>query len=225
MSGRGGTSGPTQVPGWVLRANAVIDRLLLVVKVNLLWLLLSLAGLIVLGVAPASVAVAEVLIADRHGAGVRVLPRMWASFRAQFLRANVRLLPLLIVQAGSASMLWIVLTGGAPGTAMTIVLSGLAVMSLGWSLLSSAMIVAVPRLLRQDLLIAWRLALLLPGALPGRSVLLVLALTAWTPLCAMLRPLAPLFGAAVAIDLATALLSCRVAGLLEEIDGAGSTDG
>lgn len=220
MSGRGGTSGPTQVPGWVLRANAVIDRLLLVVKVNLLWLLLSLAGLIVLGVAPASVAVAEVLIADRHGAGVRVLPRMWASFRAQFLRANVRLLPLLIVQAGSASMLWIVLTGGAPGTAMTIVLSGLAVMSLGWSLLSSAVIVAVPRLLRQDLLITWRLALLLPGALPGRSVLLVLALTAWTLLCAMLRPLVPLFGAAVAIDLATSLLSCRVADLLEEIGRA-----
>lgn len=224
MSGRGVTSGPTQVPGWALRANEVIDRLLLAVKLNLLWLLLSLTGLIILGVAPASVAVAEMLIADRHGTRVRVLPQMWATFRAQFLRANLRLLPLLAVQAGSVSMLWIVLAGGAHSTATAVGLSGLAAVSLGWSLLSSAAIVAVPRLLRQDLLITWRLALLLPGALPVRSVLLLLALTGWTALCAMLRPLAPLFGAVVAIDLATALLGRRAERLLEEIDGADATD-
>ena len=118
-------------------------------------------------------------------------------------------------------MLWTVLTGARPARRMTIV-PRISQMSLGWSLLSSAMIVAATAAPGSADHLAPRSAA--AGCAPGRSVLLVLAPTAWT--CQRdLRPLVPLFGAAVAIDLATALLSCRVAGLLEEIDGAGSTDG
>lgn len=205
-----------------MRANEMIERVLLVLRVNLLWMLLSLLGLVVAGVAPASVAAADALIASRHGAKVRVLPLMWSAYRRQFIGANLRLLPLLVVQLGSAAMIWIVIGGGTPGQVAAFVLSGLAVASLAWSSLSAAAIVAVPRLRRQDLLVTWRLALLLPGALPGRSILLILALSVWLVLCAALWPLALLVGAGAAIDLATSLLGRRTELLLEDLARSGT---
>lgn len=205
-----------------MRANEVIERVLLVLRVNVLWLLLSLLGLIVAGIAPASVAAGEAFVASRHGAKVRVLPLMWSSYRRQFVGANLRLLPLLIVQAGSTAMIWIIVGGGGPGQVPAVVLSGLAVISLAWSLLSAASIVAVPRLRRQDLLVTWRLALFLPGALPGRSMLLLLALAVWSVLCATVWPLALLVGAATAIDLATSLLGRRTELLLEDLERSGT---
>lgn len=218
MSRTGGSAGPTQVPGWVMRANEGIERVLLVLRVSILWLLLSLLGLGVAGVAPASAAAADAFIASRHGAKVRVLPVMWEAYRRQFVGVNLRLLPLLVVQLGSTAMIWIIIGGGTPGQVSAMVLSGLAVASLAWSLLSAAAIVAVPRLRRQELLVTWRLALLLPGALPGRSVLLILGLAVWIVLCAWLWPLALLLGAGGAIDLATAVLGRRTELLLEDLE-------
>lgn len=205
-----------------MRANEVFERVLLVLRVNVMWLLLTLLGLVVAGIAPASVAAGEAFVASRHGASVRVLPLMWSAYRRQFVAANLRLLPLLIVQAGSAAMIWIVIGGGPPGQVPAVVLSGLAVISLAWSLLSAASIVAVPRLRRQDLLATWRIALLLPGALPGRSMLLILALAVWSVLCATVWPLALLVGAATAIDLATSLLGRRTELLLEDLERSGT---
>lgn len=205
-----------------MRANEVIERVLLVLRVNVMWLLLTLLGLVVAGIAPASVAAGEAFVASRHGARARVLPLMWSAYRGQFVAANLRLLPLLIVQAGSAAMIWIVIGGGTPGQVPAVVLSGLAVISLAWSLLSAASIVAVPRLRRQDLLVTWRIALLLPGALPGRSMLLLLALAVWSVLCATVWPLALLVGAATAIDLATSLLGRRTELLLEDLERSGT---
>lgn len=213
-------SGPTEVPAWVTRFNEAIERIYLVLRVNLVWILLSALGLIILGVAPASVAAADAFIAARHGAKVKVIPVMWESYRRHLVSANLRMLPLMVVQFGSVTMLWIVIGGGASNSLMTMVLAGLAVVSAAWSTTSVAVLTTVPRVRRQDLLVAWRLAILLPGALPVRFLALILVLAVWIVLCSLLWPVAFLLGAGTAIDAATSVLRQRVELLLEDLDAS-----
>jgi uncharacterized membrane protein YesL len=210
--------GPAEVPAWVVRFNETTEKVWLVLRVNLVWSLLSLLGLVVLGIAPATVAAADAFRASRHGARVRVLAVMTESWRRGIVRANLRLLPLMVVQAGAVTMMWVVIGGGGAGSAGTLVLAGLAVISAAWSTVSAAVLVAVPRLMRQDLLVSWRLALLLPGALPGRFIVLILGLLVWIVVCSWLWPLALLVGAATAVEGAAVLFGRRVERLLEELD-------
>lgn len=218
MNSSGMRTGPTQVPAWSTRLTEGIEHVYLVLRINLVWLMLTLLGLLVLGAAPASVAATDAFLASRHGAQVRVLAVMWESYRRNLVTANLRLLPLMIVQLGSAAMLWILIGGGASGSVGAIILAGLAVVSAAWSTVSAAVLVAVPRVRRQDLLVAWRLALLLPGVIPGRFLSLILLLGVWIVLCTAAWPLALLVGAAAMIDVTTHLLSGRVERLLEDLE-------
>ncbi|APX31527.1 hypothetical protein BH708_00920 [Brachybacterium sp. P6-10-X1] len=195
-----------------------MDQVWLVLRVNLVWSLLSLLGLVVLGIAPASVAAADAFRASRYGAKVRVSTVMWESWRHQLVSANLRLLPLMVVQTGSAAMLWIVLGGAVPSSAATIVLAGLAVISAAWSTVSAAVLVAVPRVRRQDLPVSWRLALLLPGTLPVHFIAVVLGLAAWIAVCSLVWPVGLLVGAATAIEGATVLLGRRIELLLTDLE-------
>lgn len=213
-------SGPTEVPAWVMRFNDIVERLYLLLRINLIWVLLSLTGLVVLGAAPASVAAADALIASRAGARVAVLPTMWRSFRTQLVTANLRLLPLMAVQAGAAATLWLVVAGVTPGAVATVALGCLAAICAAWSTVSAAAIVVTPRLRRQDVLVTLRLALLIPGAIPLRAAALVVVLLVWTLLGTILWPVAVLVGAATAIDVAVGMLGSRIERLLQEIDSA-----
>lgn len=203
-----------------MHMNEMIEHVYLVLRINIVWTLLSLLGLIVAGVAPAGAAAGDAFIASRHGAPVKVLPLMWESYRRQFVSANLRMLPLMVVQLGSASMIWIVLGGGTANSTMAVVLSGIAVVSAAWSTVSVALLMTVPRVRRQDLLVAWRLAILLPGALPLRFIGLILLLAAWIVVCTFLWPVALLVGMATGIDIATTLLSRRVELLLEDLEAS-----
>lgn len=203
-----------------MHMNEMIEHVYLVLRINIVWTLLSLLGLIVAGVAPAGAAAGDAFIASRHGAPVKVLPLMWESYRRQFVSANLRMLPLMVVQLGSASMIWIVLGGGTANSTMAVVLSGIAVVSAAWSTVSVALLMTVPRVRRQDLLVAWRLAILLPGALPLRFIGLILLLAVWIVVCTFLWPVALLVGAATGIDIATTLLSRRVELLLEDLEAS-----
>lgn len=208
---------PASATGPAVRLGEAAQGALRTVRVNLMWIGLTLLGLVVAGIAPATVAAAEAHRAGRHGATVAVESLMWESFRRQLGPANLRMLPLLVVQAGAAAMVWIVMGGGVPGTASAVVLTGLAVISLAWSTIALAVIVAVPRVREQELLVTWRLAVLLPATVPGRFLGLILGLGAWTVLAAFLWPLALLAGASVPIQLALALLGRRIELLLEDI--------
>jgi len=222
MAETGGPRGPQQVPSWVVSANEVIERLFLLVRIHLLWLALTMLGLVVLGLAPATAAAADALLSSRAGHRLRVAPLMWESYRRQFLRANTRMLPLMAVQAGALAMLTITLSGAVPSAlAMTalVVVSGA---SLGWATASLAAILASARLRRQDLVVAWRLALLMPGAMPLRSIVLLVALALWSVLSVLIVPLAVLVGAAAALDLVVGLFTQRIEDLLTEIDRARS---
>lgn len=220
-------NGPTHVPGWVLRFNEALDRIYLVLKVNAVWWLLTLLGLGVLGIAPASAAAADAYITGREGDRVRVWRTMWGTYRSQFLRANARLMPFLVVQGGALMMLWIVLRGGAGDQVMTAVLATLAAVSLAWATTSASAVAAIPRVRRQDLLVTWRIALLMPGALPVRAVCIGLLLLVWVLVCWVMWPIGLLLGAGTAVDIAVSLLGRRGERLLDELDstsGSG-TDG
>lgn len=217
-------NGPTHVPGWVLRINEALDRIYLVLKVNAAWWVLTLLGLGVLGVAPASSAAADAYIAGRDGDRVRVWRTMWGSYRSQFLRANARMLPLLGVQGGALMMLWIIAGGGAGSQVMTAVLGALAAVSLAWATTSAAAVAVIARVRRQDLLVAWRIALLMPGALPVRTVGLGLLLLVWLLVCWLMWPVGLLLGAGTAVDIAVSLLGRRGERLLEDIDTSAGPD-
>lgn len=220
MARSGGPGGPSQVPGWVLSANEVIERLFLMVRIHLLWCVLTLLGLVVLGLAPATAAAADALIASREGGRLRVLPVMWDSYRRQFVRVNARMLPLMAVQAGALVTLWIIFSGAVASIAMIVVLTSVSAASIGWSTASLAAILANPRLRRQDLLVTWRLALLMPGALPVRTILLLVLVAVWSLVSVLIVPLSVLVGTAAALDLTIGLLGRRIQEILAQIDRA-----
>lgn len=220
MRKSGGPDGPQQVPGWVMSANELIERLFLLLRINAVWWILTLLGAVVLGLAPATAAAADALLASREQSRVRVLPMMWRSFRTRLVRANLEMLPLLVVQAGALSMLVIAFSGTITSAAMMVALVAIAAISLPWATTALAATLASPRLRRQDLAVTWRIALLVPGALPLRTVALIGGLTLWILLCGLIPPVALLVGAAGALDLAIGMLGPRIAALLEEIDHA-----
>lgn len=220
MAESGGSGGPQQVPSWVMTANDAIERLFLLMRIHLLWLALTVLGLVVFGLAPATTAAADALLASRVGHRLRIVPVMWESYRRHLLRANMRMLPLMAVQVGALAMLTIAFSGAVTSGLMMTVLAAVSAISLGWATASLAAIVVSARLRRQDLLVAWRLALLIPGALPVRSIVLLLFLALWTVLSVLIAPLAVLVGAAAALDLAIGLFARRIEGLLTQIDDA-----
>lgn len=211
-------AGPERSPVWVTRLSELIDRLYLVIQVNAVWWMLTLLGLVVAGIGPASCAAAEAFIAARHGERVRVLPLMWAAYKDAFGPANMRMLPLLVVQAGSLSMLWMMASGALQDPVPSAILGSLAAVSGGWATSSLAAIATSPRVRRQDLLVTWRLALLLPGVLLLRAIPLVVLLAVWLLLCSLAWPMALLLGAGVAINIAVAVFAYRIRALLEELD-------
>ena len=80
------------------------------------------------------------------------------------------------------------------------------------------------RVRRQDLLVAWRIALLIPGALPMRTVGLGLLLLVWVLVCWVIWPVGLLLGAGTAVDIAVSLLGRRGDRLLQELDTSTGTE-
>lgn len=206
-------------PVWATRVREAVEHLHVVFTVHLAWLGLTLLGLVVAGIAPASCAAGAALTEFRRHEKVRVLPLMWAVYRREFVRSSVRMLPLLAVQLIAVAMLWQMAGGLETRPALTAVLGILAALSTGWTTVALAALAVAPRVRDQALLVSWRLALLMPGALPLRSLALVLLLFAWTMVASLAWPLAVLLGGGLAIDWAVGLLGKRIELLLEDLGG------
>jgi uncharacterized membrane protein YesL len=84
---------------WALRAHAACDWLFWVMTVNALWYVFTLAGGIVLGAAPATVAAAELTRRRLRGEAFPAIRTFAAAWRREFWRANAVLAPVLIVGA------------------------------------------------------------------------------------------------------------------------------
>ena len=88
-------------PAWSIRAYEAADEVLWAAKLNLLWTIFTLAGGVILGVGPATVA--AYTLARRHASGESfpAWPAFVAAYRQELVRGSVLVLPL----AGAAVLL------------------------------------------------------------------------------------------------------------------------
>ncbi|MGF6823734.1 putative membrane protein YesL [Microbacterium sp. ZKA21] len=86
-------------PVWALRAHAAFEWLWWVATVNLLWIVFAIAGGIVLGIAPASAAAAELTRRRLRGDGFAATRSFAAAWRREFWRANAALGPAFAITA------------------------------------------------------------------------------------------------------------------------------
>lgn len=86
---------------WVITLHDAADEVFWAAKLNLLWLLSTLLGGIVLGVGPATLA--AFTVARRHAVGetFRIVPAFATAYRRELVRGSVLVLPLL----GAATLL------------------------------------------------------------------------------------------------------------------------
>jgi len=84
---------------WSLRLHGAFDWVLWVMIVNVLWYVFVLAGALVLGVAPATIAAAELTRRKLRGEAFPVVRTFAAAWRREFWRANAVLAPVGVVQA------------------------------------------------------------------------------------------------------------------------------
>lgn len=84
--------------GWALRAHAACDWLFWVMTVNALWYVFTLAGGVVLGAAPATVAATELTRRRLRGEVFPAVRAFAAAWRREFWRANAVLAPLYAAQ-------------------------------------------------------------------------------------------------------------------------------
>ncbi|MFB7251371.1 YesL family protein [Microbacterium sp. NPDC056234] len=132
-------------PVWALRVHAAFDWVLWVATVNLLWCVFTLAGGIVLGVAPASVASAELTRRRLRGDGFAAARSFAEVWRREFWRANVALGPSLAVTALLGASTIGQYEAGALGTPLGILTS--AALALAFAVTA----VAVPLYAHYDL--------------------------------------------------------------------------
>lgn len=85
----------TAPAGWAIRAHEACEWLFWVMTVNILWYLFTLAGGLVLGAAPATVAATELTRRRLRGEAFSALPAFFQSWRREFWRANAVLGPVL----------------------------------------------------------------------------------------------------------------------------------
>ncbi|MBD3940565.1 DUF624 domain-containing protein [Microbacterium sp. NEAU-LLC] len=82
------TDSATPVATWALRAHAVFDWIWWIALMNLLWWVFAVAGLIVVGVVPASVAAAGLIRRRLRGEVFPVLRTFAAEWRRELWRSN-----------------------------------------------------------------------------------------------------------------------------------------
>ena len=88
---------PAPGAGWSSRLREAADTVAWVAGLNLLWIAFTLAGLVVLGAAPASAAAATVARRRLRGESKPLVRAFASAWRAEFIPANRLLLPMVAV--------------------------------------------------------------------------------------------------------------------------------
>lgn len=212
--------GGEDVGGWagaVMRWLRVAARL---VAVNLLAVLGTLLGGVVLGVLPALAAAATVLGAVAAGEPPESVGRaFWAEYRAGFRRANRLGWPLLVVGALLvADALALPVLASATGSTGPAAVAAAGLLVLGAGLLVvGAWFLAVLRRYDEPFGRTWRFLLLAPPASPGTALAVLVTLGALAVTGWHLTVLVPLLGVSGAVLLTGVLVDRR----LDTIDATG----
>lgn len=201
--------------GWTGGVMRVLRRVTRLVEVNVLVLLGTLAGGVVLGVWPAVRAASAVLL-DGDPADAPLRP-FWRAWREDWRRANVLGAPLTI--GGAALLLDVLVLGQLDGPARAALQLGLVLVG-AWG----AVVLAYwPRLvLRYDrsALDTWRFLLLSPALSPGTAVGAVVVLG----VCGLVAYVIPLLGLLAGIAVPLWLSGLMADERLDRMDGISRPD-
>ncbi|MFI7153322.1 YesL family protein [Nonomuraea sp. NPDC050022] len=84
-------------PATSIRIQAACSELIWAARLNLLWIVFTLLGGVILGLGPATVA--AYTLARRHGQGesFQAWPEFWTVYRREFVRASLLILPVAVL--------------------------------------------------------------------------------------------------------------------------------
>lgn len=88
-----GVAAPSRA--WVIRLYEAADEVVQAAKLNLLWLLGTLAGGVLLGIGPATLAAYTLARRNARGESFQAVPAFLAAYRREFFRGTGLLLPVL----------------------------------------------------------------------------------------------------------------------------------
>ena len=78
---------------WAIRLYEVADEVVWAARLNALWLLSTLAGLVVLGAGPATLAAYTLARRRARGESFQAVPAFLAAFRREFVRGTAVFTP------------------------------------------------------------------------------------------------------------------------------------
>lgn len=84
-------------PNWAIRLYEAADEVAWAAKLNLFWILFTLAGGVLFGAGPATVAAYTLARRRAMGESFRSWPEFMSAFRREFVRGNILVLPLAAV--------------------------------------------------------------------------------------------------------------------------------
>lgn len=119
------TSGST----WALRAHAACDWVLWTLVMNVLWVVFTLAGGIVLGAAPAAVAATALTRRRLRGEKFAVVRSFASAWRTDFVRANVVSGPPMLATTLLVLQAWAASATGTLGTPLGVITAGAGVVT------------------------------------------------------------------------------------------------
>lgn len=181
--------------GWAAGVMTALRWVGHVLAVQALLALGTLAGGVVLGLAPALDAGGRVLARLTAGApSTHVWRDFWAAWRGGWRRANLLAAPLWAVGALLVVDAWVVTAADGPVRAALGVGLGLAT---AWTVVVLAYLPAVLRRYEDPAPAAWRFLALSPALGPGTALGVLVAVAVWAATCWVAPPVAVLGGAAV----------------------------
>jgi uncharacterized membrane protein YesL len=110
--------------GWAVRLHGAFEWVTWIITVNALWYGFSLLGGVVLGVAPASAAAAELTRRRLRGEAFPALRSFARAWRREFVAANVALGPAFVITGMLGFGILSVAQAGALGTPIAVVMIG-----------------------------------------------------------------------------------------------------
>lgn len=197
--------------GWAGRVMIMLRYATQLVAVNLLWVLGTLAGGVVLGAFPASRAAARLLEALRRRTPSQSLLRdFWDGYRTDFLRTNLLGVPFWVIGALALVDLQVFRAAADAGERGATLLLVPFVVVLAVTGVALAFLLAVLLRFRDGARATWRFVFVAPFLSPGTAVTMVLALLAFTVLTWQWPVLVPLVGFSGPLFIATWLAGRRV---------------
>jgi uncharacterized membrane protein YesL len=187
---------------WALAAYHACDLVCWIATLNLLWIGFTLLGGGLLGAAPATVAAHTLARRRIRGEAVPAVPEFWRVWRAEFVRANVLLLPAGVV-GGLLWLNWLRFgaAADAAGTAVAGVVLLAAAITAAWYAVLVPLYVHYDLPLRAYAVTASRFVL----ANPGPAALLLVVAAGIASVTAAVPGLLPFLSVGVWVHLDTAL--------------------